>query len=217
MNVSKRFAWSGEMIHKPLHFWEKVIFSDESSFQQFATCGRTYVWRRPDQEFDLACLQPTVKHSLSTMVWGAIWLNGRSKLVHCQGSINSVAYCRILEEGLLPIYAAGDISKQDTLFMQDGAPCHTARATLAWLQQEGISCLKWTAQSPDMNPIEHMWFILDQAVRRRKNKPTNRVNLFSILQEEWTAIPQDKINKLILSMPSRVHDLYHAKGASTRY
>lgn len=216
-NVIKRYLWSGEMRHKPPNFWENIIFSDESSFNQFSNGGRVWVWRRPDQEYDISCLQPTVKHSFSVMVWGAIWMNGRSKLIHCEGSINAVAYRNILQHGLLPVYNGGGISKQDSLFMQDGAPAHTARSTLAWLQQNDISCLKWTAQSPDMNPIEHMWFILDQAVRKRSNKPSNRVNLLEILQAEWEAIPQATINNLILSMPQRVSDLYHARGGSTRY
>lgn len=107
----------------------------------------------------------------------AIWLNGRSKLVLCQGSTNFMAYCRILEEGLLPIYAAADILKQGTLFMQDGAPCHRARATLAWLQQEVISCLKWTAQSTDMNPIKHVVHPGPRGTKTQKqaNKPSQFV------------------------------------------
>lgn len=216
-NVANRRSWSAEMRHKPLNFWEHVIFSDESSFQQFSSCGRVWVWRRADQEWDNSCLQPTVKNSLSIMVWGAIWFNGKSTLHHCQGSVNSAAYRHVLHEALLPVYEAGGISKENSLFMQDGAPAHTARATKAWLEQEGISCLPWTAQSPDMNPIEHVWFLLDKAMRKRRNKPTCAASLLVALREEWAAIPQETINKLIQSMPHRVSDLFRAKGGSTRY
>lgn len=216
-NVVNRLSWAREMRCKSLNFWEHVIFSDESSFHQMSTGGRVWVWRRSDQAFDLNCLQPTVKHSFSVMVWGAIWFNGRSKLIHCQGSVTSIVYHNILQQGLLPIYTAGDISKQETLFMQDNAPVHTAKTTKAWLQQEGISCLRWPAQSPDMNPIEHAWSMLDKAMQKRPNKPTSATNLLTILQEEWAAIPQVTFNKLIHSMPKRVSDVYHAKGKSTRY
>ena len=216
-NIAKRLAWAREMSHKPNDFWQSVIFSDESSFQQFPSGGRTWVWRRPDQKFQNKRLQPTVKHSLGVLVWGAIWWNGRSDLIRCQGSVNSTAYCQILQEGLLPAYQVGGISRENSLFMQDGAPSHAARATKAWLEHKGISCLNWTAQSPDMNPIESVWFILDQAMRKRKDKPKSADSLFYALKEEWAAIPQAKITKLIQSMPERVSELLNAKGMSTKY
>ena len=89
------------MIKKPL----TVIFFDESSFAQFSCSGRVWVWRSPDQEFWMNRLQSTVKHGgFSVMVWGAIWHDGKSELVVCEGRINSTKYMEILKEGLLPIF-----------------------------------------------------------------------------------------------------------------
>lgn len=216
-NIQRRYTWSIEMLNKSVAFWHSVVWSDESSFQQFSTSGRVYVWRRPEQEFSLKHLQPTVKHSSSVMVWGAIWYQGRSKLVVCEGHINSAAYIRILQDGLLPLYATHQLSTQHTLFMQDGATPHTARATTTWLDQKHIQRLPWAAQSPDMNPIEHAWYILDKAIRKRSEKATSRSNLIAILQEEWAAIPQSTFHKLIDSMPTRVATLRSVHGHSTRF
>jgi hypothetical protein len=54
-----------------------VIWSDESSFMQFPTSGRVYVWRTPKEAYNPECLIPTVKHGgSSVMVWAAIsWYN----------------------------------------------------------------------------------------------------------------------------------------------
>ena len=44
------------------------------------------------------------------------------------------------------------------VFMQDGAPCHTARSIKAWLSDHAeIPVLDWVGQSCDLNPIENLW------------------------------------------------------------
>ena len=105
------------MIKKPLNFWQAVIFSDESSFAQFSCSGHVWVWRSPDQEFWMNRLQPTVKPGgFSVMVWGAIWHDGKSQLVVCEGRKNSAKYMEILKEGLLPIFASAHVDKNSPSF-----------------------------------------------------------------------------------------------------
>lgn len=214
----RRMAWAIEMRTKPEEFWRSVIFSDESRYWQFSDSGRTRLWRRSSQQLDDKFLHQTVKYGgVNIMVWGAIWYGGRSQLVICDGNINAAKYIQILTEGLLPIFDNAILSKEDATFMEDGAPCHKARTTTTWKEEQGIRILPWPGQSPDMNPIENVWHIIQTNMAKRPRKPSNKEELVAAVTEEWLNIPEDTINHLIDSMPRRLAALHASKGGSTKY
>jgi len=73
----------------------------------------------------------------------------------------------------------------------------------------------WPPQSPDLNPIEHVWNILEKNIQERR--PKNHQDLERILEEEWRKIRPLDIHNLINSMPRRVAAVIAAKGGHTKY
>jgi hypothetical protein len=101
--------------------------------------------------------------------------------------------------------------------MEDGAPVHRAKVSQAFRTHNSMEVMPHPPQSPDLNPIEHVWKKLKVLVNQRQTRPQNVDQLWIALQEEWLNISVDFINSLIDSMPRRVLAVHNAKGRATKY
>jgi transposase len=105
--------------------------------------------------------------------------------------------------------------KRELIFQQDHDPNHTAYIIDDFLEQNGIEKLPWPAQSPDLNPIEHLW---DEMERRMRAKcPKNKNEMKKLFVETWNNIGSDVTKKLVESMPRRIRQVILNKGGPTRY
>jgi hypothetical protein len=88
--------------------------------------------------------------------------------------------------------------------VEDGAPIHRSKLAKTFRAEHLIEVLPHPAQSPDLNPIEHIWTRLKTGINRRPVIPKNVDELWVALQEEWAKVDIDFINNLVKSMPDRV-------------
>ncbi len=68
------------------------------------------------------------------------------------------------------------------------------------LLEAGVPQMEWPALSPDLNPMENLWDQLSCHVEGRNPAPQNLSDLRAALQEEWDAMPQQIISRLVNSM-----------------
>ena len=130
VNRRKRFFWCKAYKSWDTSMWSSVIFSDECRVEQYSK-RRMLVRRRIGQRNLHQFVAKTVKYGgFNVMVWGAIKGDGSKVLCRCPPIVNSKAYVKIIESSLLLMLDSNSV------FMQDGVPCHRSKATMNYLDKK---------------------------------------------------------------------------------
>ena len=141
-----------------------------------------YVRRPTGSRYSEKFCAKTVKNAPYWMIWGSFSASGRGNLYFLpqNTTMNGAQHLSVLKERLKPIMR----TRNCTMFMHDGAPCHASRRVKSWLQNKGIEVLGLrSGQSPDFNPIKKLWHILKMKVY--KQKPTTLSQLRETILRVW--------------------------------
>lgn len=231
--AAKRPLLGPNIARKRLHFatsmasfdWKKILFSDECSYIPGSGRQRCWVFRYTWEKWFKEMIDEVPKSGRpkSYMIWAAIGYDTRSELIFMNryGATNgytSESYQEALEEGLLPIYKPGHP------FQQDNAPIHMSRATKDFFESHGIWVIDWPPYTPDLNPIEHVWWELKKQILLKYpelstlGQSEGAIARLKVVAEEcWQEIDQDFFRRLFDSMPRRLAAVRAAKGWHTRY
>jgi transposase len=194
--------------HWTVEDWKRVIWSD----------GRKWVWKKKGEGLSDRLVQGTLKYGGGhVMLWGCFGWDGVGYACKIDGNMDADLYVSILEDELQESLNYWGKNPQGVVFQQDNDPKHTSKKAKAWLKDHGFEVMVWPPQSPDLNPIEHLWNHLKRKLGEYEEPPRGIQELWERVQKEWDNIGVEECRKLIESMPRRVEAVLKAKGGHTKY
>ena len=100
------------------------------------------------------------------------------------------------------------------IFQQDGAPVHTSKVAIKWLENnlnsfwgKGV----WPGNRPDLSPIENRRAIVQEELKKLPDA-TNWETLIKNVKIDWANISPNILDNLICCMPERIKQCFRVKG-----
>ncbi|GFY26426.1 transposable element Tc3 transposase [Trichonephila clavipes] len=209
----RRFVeWVQNEIAVVPDFHKRILFSDEAHFwlNGYVNQQNCHIWSEASPQVYVE----TPLHPEKLTVWCALWAvgiigpyffkNDESRNV----TVNGVRYRAMITNFFIPELNNHDV--QELWFQQDGATCHTARATIDLLKDtfgdrliSRFGPVNWPPRSCDLTPLENfLWGYVKSLVYA--DKPQTLDHLKDNIRRVIADIRPQMLEKVIESWTSRL-------------
>ncbi|KAJ8869292.1 hypothetical protein PR048_030866 [Dryococelus australis] len=156
----------------------------------FQADGQVRVWHKPNE-----AMEPIVKKAPCRLWWWfrngveCVHWHGLGPLVHMPTKLNGNRNKTLLGDHLQP-FIDFSFSDNDGMFQQHNAPSHRAANVQDWFEEHSgeFQRMEWPARSPDVNPIEHLWDVVERAIRTQDPALRNTRELWAAIRTAWLNI-----------------------------
>ncbi|GFU64923.1 transposable element Tcb2 transposase [Trichonephila clavipes] len=136
--------------------------------------------------------------------WSGVFLRGSfsGSWVCLPTFFNAIWYVELLGDYLQPsmlfCYPHGN-----GVFQQDNCTSHKSQLATGWFDEHSsdFSVINLPPRSPDLNPTEPLWDVLEQGLKGHHTAPTSLKELWTALTNISQVIPLEPFQKMVKSMP----------------
>ena len=197
-----------------------IMFSDKKYFTVDPVSNSRndrYITRKrsKDVPHSIRSVQKS-KHPAQIMMFGLVASNGKKMAPVFLNSGFRMGAKEYLDYVLIPYvlpWIMANFSDTDNIiFMQDGAPCHSAKSVQKWLSDNIPFWPKemWPPSSPDLNPLDFSIWAYVQA--RACAVQHNIDSLKAAIIKEWNNLSQDYIKTVCSQFRPRIEAVIKASG-----
>ncbi|GFX08996.1 uncharacterized protein TNCV_4165751 [Trichonephila clavipes] len=202
-------------------FHKRILFSDEAHFwlKGYVNKQNCRIWSEANPEVYVE----TPLHPEKLTVWWALWAGGiigpyffKNDEGH-NVTVNGDRYRAMITNFFIPELNNHDV--QELLFQQDGATCHTARATIDLLNDtfgdrliSRFGPVNWPPISCDLTPLDYfLWGYVKSLVYA--DKPQTLDHLEDNIRRVIADIRPQMLEKVIENWTSRLDYIRASRGS----
>ena len=231
-NIQSRTQFAAKYGSKSKFFWDKWLFTDEKYFglSEKSNSKNDVIWTDSPNKVPVV---KKPKNDPKIMVWGGMSSMGLTPLIFFEQNEKLTAQ-KYIRKVLIPIVKninereeeTGNLTttklfknNNDWIYQQDGASSHTAKNIQTWLSnnvQTFVPKSEWPGNSPDLNPIENLWSIMESKLYERGNYQTID-DLIENIKDVWQNIPVATLQKLSRSMQKRLKQVKDTPDKKANY
>ncbi|GFY15219.1 DUF4817 domain-containing protein [Trichonephila clavipes] len=217
----RRFVeWSQNEIAVALDFHKRILFSDEARFwlNGYVNKQNCRIWSEANPQVYVE----TPLHPEKLTVWCALWAGGiiGPYFKNDEGlnvTVNDDRYRAMITNLFIPELNNHDV--QELWFQQDGAICHTARATIDLLKDtfgdrliSRFGPVNWPPRSCDLTPLDYfLWGYVKSLVYA--DKPQTLDHLEDSIRRVIADIRPQMLEKFIENWTSRLDYIRARRGS----